>query len=78
MAKASNIKTGNTNAGDIGAETKAASPARVAAFRTGLSAEARARIAAAQKKRWAKAKSDCERKKCGQKHYPPIGQEPEP
>jgi putative endonuclease len=42
MAKASNIKTGNTNAGDIGAETKAASPARVAAFRTGLSAEARA------------------------------------
>ena len=45
MAKTSNIKTGNTNAGDIGAETKAAkvaAPARVAAFRTGLSAEARA------------------------------------
>ena len=45
MAKASNIKTGNTSAGDIGAETKAAkvaAPARVAAFRTGLSAEARA------------------------------------
>jgi len=38
-------KTGNTNAGDIGAgakPTRVAAPARVAAFRTGLSAEARA------------------------------------
>ena len=38
-------KTGNTNAGDAGAEAKpakVASPARVAAFRTGVSAEARA------------------------------------
>jgi putative endonuclease len=45
MAKTSNTRTGNTNAGDIGAEakaTKTAAPARVAAFRTGLSAEARA------------------------------------
>ena len=45
MAKTSDIRTGNTNAGDIGAEakaTKTAAPARVAAFRTGLSAEARA------------------------------------
>ncbi|MEO6840010.1 MAG: YraN family protein [Bradyrhizobium sp.] len=41
MAKTSNIKT--SNAGDIGAEakaTKTAAPARVAAFRTGVSAEA--------------------------------------
>jgi putative endonuclease len=38
-------KTGNTNAGDVGAEAKTAkvaAPARVAAFRTGVSAEARA------------------------------------
>ncbi|HEY0910662.1 MAG TPA: YraN family protein [Bradyrhizobium sp.] len=38
-------KIGNTNAGDIGAEAKAIrtpAPERVAAFRTGLSAEARA------------------------------------
>ena len=43
MAKTSNIKTSNT--GEIGAEAKAAktaAPERVAAFRTGLSAEARA------------------------------------
>ena len=36
-------KTSNSNAGDIGAEakaTKTAAPARVAAFRTGVSAEA--------------------------------------
>jgi putative endonuclease len=45
MAKIGNTKTGNANAGDIGAEAKAtriAAPERVAAFRTGLSAEARA------------------------------------